>query len=181
MPIIIRRPLQKITKAYLLGALHDSTERKTTFRISQKSKEYVELIAQGIRKLGYSAWIYREGKKRNVYIVEFSKSIINAFNIETQQDKIDYIRGYFDAEGGIARKPNVRYYLYFAQKNLPDLKEVKNYLEEIGINCGKIHNPSKRVDPNYWRFYIRAESYKDFARIIGSSHPVKKYFLRVKR
>lgn len=97
--------------------------------------------------------------------------------MKTDKDKIDYIRGYFDAEGGVARTGKVRYYLYFAQKNLSDLTQVRNYLMEQSIACGKIHNPSKKVDPNYWRFYINARSYKDFARIIGSSHPEKSLYL----
>jgi len=71
--------------------------------------------------------------------------------------------------------------LYFAQKDLSDLQEVKSYLEELGIVCGKIHNPSKKADPEYWRFFVGAKSYKDFAVIIGSWHPVKRRFLRMKR
>lgn len=62
----------KISKAYLLGALHDATERRLTYRISQKSKKYVTLISLGIKNLGYKAWVYREGKNRQVYVVEFS-------------------------------------------------------------------------------------------------------------
>ena len=181
MSPIRRRPLTKMTKAYLLGALHDATERKTTYRLAQKSREYIEFLAKGIKSLGRKAWIYKEGKSRDLYIVEFSKSILLGVKIRSRQDKIDYIRGYFDTEGGVARNPRVRYYLYFAQKDLDDLREVRQYLEELGIACGKIHNPSKKVDPNYWRFFIRAKSYKDFAKIIGSWHPVKRRFLRVKR
>ena len=75
----------------------------------------------------------------------------------------------------------MRYYLYFAQKDLSDLQEVKSYLEELGIVCGKMHNPSKKADPEYWRFFIRAQSYEEFTKIIGSWHPVKRRFLRMKR
>ena len=63
----------KISKAYLLGALHDATERKLTYRISQKSKSYVVFVASGIRSLGFGAWTYQEGKSRPIYVVEFSK------------------------------------------------------------------------------------------------------------
>jgi intein-encoded DNA endonuclease-like protein len=169
-----------MTRAYLLGVLHDATERKTTFRIAQKSKAFVDFVARGIKEFGQSAWIYKEGKKRSVYIVEFSKMLLRGTVIASLSDKIEYIRGYFDAEGGIARKSTVRYYLYFAQKNLEDLQRVKSYLEEVGIRCGATHCPSARVDPRYFRFYIRAISYRDFAEKIGSWHPVKRHFLRVK-
>ena len=167
-----------MTKAYLLGALHDATERKNTYRISQKSSGYVEFLAKGIQSLGRKAWTYKEGKTRDVYVVEFSKSLLKGTKIRSRQNKIDYIRGYFDTEGGIAKNPKVRYYLYFAQKDLNDLREVKGYLEELKIVCGKIHNPSKKVDPDYWRFFIRAKSYVDFARIVGSWHPEKSHFLK---
>jgi len=170
-----------MTKSYLIGVLHDSTERKLTYRISQKSEEFVKFIASGIKKLGGNAWVYKEGKKRSVYVVEFSKVFLEGVEITSRKNKIDYIRGYFDTDGGIAKSSKVRYYIYFAQKNFQDLKQVKHYLEELNISTGNIHNPSKKVDPDYWRFYISAESYLDFANIVGSWHTEKSKFLRMKR
>ena len=169
-----------MTKAYLLGALHDGTVRKLTYRIVQKDQEYIEFLVKEIKSLGFKAWMYREGKLRNLYVAEFSKNLLKDFVIESSQDKIDYIRGYFDAEGGVSRDPKVRYYLYFAQKNLKDLEQVKEYLEEFGIKCGSTHNPSKKADPNYWRFFISIQSYEKFAKLIGSWHSVKSHFLRMK-
>ncbi|MFH1056502.1 MAG: hypothetical protein V1717_01760, partial [Candidatus Micrarchaeota archaeon] len=72
-----------------------------------------------------------------------------------------------------------RMYIYFCQKNKKDLEEVKTFLEEIGIICGKIHNPSVKKDPNYWRFFVSAKSYIDFARVIGSRHLAKKKVLEM--
>lgn len=172
---------KNVTKTYLLGVLHDATERRTTYRIASRSLNYCKFLKKGIKNLNSGAWIYKEGKNRNLWIVEFPKSLLNGAKIKSKQDKIDYIRGYFDTEGGIAKDPGVRYYLYFAQKDKDDLLGVKRYLTKLSISCGKIHNPSKRVDPDYWRFYIRAKSYKDFAKIIGSDHPEKRCFLRMKR
>ena len=169
-----------MTKAYLLGALHDGTVRRFTYRIVQKEQEYIEFLVREITNLGQKAWMYKEGKTRNLYVAEFSRSFLKDFVIETTQDKIDYIRGYFDAEGGVSRDPKVRYYLYFAQKNLKDLEQVKEYLEELKIKCGSTHNPSKKADPNYWRFFISIQSYDQFAKLIGSWHPVKSHFLRMK-
>ena len=169
-----------MTKAYLLGALHDGTVRKLTYRIVQKEQEYINFLLKEIKALGQNAWMYKEGKTRNLYVVEFSRSFLKGFIIKTKQDKIDYIRGYFDAEGGVSRSPKVRYYLYFAQKNRQDLEQVKEFLEEFRIDCGLVHNPSKNVDPNYWRFFIRAKSYEKFAQVISSWHPIKQKFLRMK-
>ena len=173
-------PAPQVTKAYLLGVLHDATERKTTYRVASKSKEYCEFLSKEISKFSYKGWVYREGKNRNLWIVEFSKSVLKNTEVKTRKDKIDYIRGYFDTEGGIAKSSKVRYYIYFAQKDKEDLLEVRKYLEEAEISCGNLHNPSKRVDPNYWRFFVRAKSYSDFASLINSSHPVKRKYLRMK-
>ena len=162
-----------ITKAYLLGMLHDGTKHKTTYRIAQKGVAFAKMLALGIKRLGGRAWVYQEGKLRDVYITEFSQIILHGITITTDQDKLDYVRGYFDAEGGIPKSPKVRFYIYFAQKNFKDLNQVKTILEEFGIYTGVIHNPSKSIDPQYWRFYVKADSYDRFIKTVGSSHPDK--------
>ena len=162
-----------ITKAYLLGMLHDGTKRKTTYRIAQKGVAFAKMLSLGIKRLGGRAWVYQEGKHRDVYITEFSQTLLHETTISTDQDKLDYVRGYFDAEGGIPKSSKVRFYIYFAQKNFDDLNQVKTILEEFGIHTGVIHNPSKSIDPKYWRFFVKANSYDSFIRIIGSSHPDK--------
>lgn len=169
-----------MTKQYLLGVLHDATVRNTTYRIATKNRNFADYLAREIQKFDVEAWIYKEGKNRDLWIVEFSKTLLQNVSTQSLQDKIEYVRGYFDAEGGIAKSKQVRYYLYFAQKNKTDLLQVKRYLEELGIGCGMMHNPSKRIDPNYWRFFVKAKSYSDFAKTIGSDHPEKRQYLRMK-
>jgi intein-encoded DNA endonuclease-like protein len=157
--------------------LHDGTKHKTTYRIAQKGIAFAKMLALGIKRLGRRAWVYQEGKLRDVYITEFSQSLLHNITIQTDQDKLDYVRGYFDAEGGVPKSSKVRFYIYFAQKNFNDLNQVKTILEGFGIHTGVIHNPSKSIDPKYWRFFIKANSYDSFIRIVGSSHPDKyKYF-----
>ncbi|MFP4232677.1 MAG: LAGLIDADG family homing endonuclease [Candidatus Aenigmatarchaeota archaeon] len=63
--------------------------------------------------------------------MEFSKSGLKKQEIETRQEKRDYIRGYFDAEGSVPRSPEVRPYIYFAQQDKKDLKKVKKFIEEF--------------------------------------------------
>ena len=172
--------LMDMSKAYLLGVMHDSTERKNTYRISSKENTYIQFLANMIHKMGYNAWTYREGKTRDMYVVEFSKKVVKNTVIENEQQKIDYIRGYFDAEGSTSRSKNVRFYVYFAQKNKIDLEQLKSYLTDLGIICGKTHNPSKLKDPNYWRFFISCKSYRLFIEKIGSMHPIKSQLLRKK-
>ena len=173
-------PTPQITKSYVLGVLHDATVRKNTYRIATKSKSFAEILKQGIKNLGSRSWIYHEGKDRNLWIVEFSKSLLKNVKVTSRLNKIDFTRGFFDAEGGIARDPKVRFYLYFCQKNKEVLLDIKRYLSELGIKSGGVHNPSWRVDPNYWRFYISKVSYRDFANLISSNHPEKFKLLRMK-
>ncbi|HBC72246.1 MAG: LAGLIDADG homing endonuclease [Candidatus Amesbacteria bacterium GW2011_GWB1_47_19] len=169
-----------VTKAYLMGIIHDATERKLTFRIAQKSEEFLRYLSRELALSDIKSWIYKEGKTRQVWILEFSKKHLTGIKIKSRKDKVDYLRGYFDAEGGIARNPNVRFYLYYCQKNFDEMVQVKTMLEDIGISCGKIHNPNRIKDPDFYRFYIRAKSYTDFARKIGSLHPEKMSLLRMK-
>ena len=173
------REAPEISRHYLLGAIKDSTTSKYTYRISQKGKEYPTKIANALLKLGYKAWVYKEGKNRDVYVVEFSKKILDNLRIVSLKEKGDYIRGYFDAEGGVARSVKVRPYIYFCQKNYSELNQLKQFLTEFNIFSGKIHNPSIRVDPEYWRFYVSTKSHKNFVLRIGSSHPSKSKYLRM--
>lgn len=166
-----------MSKAYILGALHDATEREYTYRLSQKEKKYVEFIADMLEEMDHKAWVYEEGEMRDLYVVEFAKAVLDGENVKTLDEKIDYIRGYFDTEGSIPKKGKTRFYIYFAQKDKKDLKQVKKYLEEIGVHCGKIHNPTKK-DRSYWRFYVSSQSHRDFVKKVGSWHPRKCQLLR---
>ena len=157
--------------------MHDGTVRPHTLRISQREREYVLSIRQRILAAGGRAWTYREGKGRNVYVVEFSRSFLSGHSIRTKQDVIHYVRGYFDAEGGIAASSEVAPYVYFAQKDRNDLHEVHVFLGRLGISCGQIHNPSVLVDPDYWRFYVSRHSLRLFAQVVGSWHPRKSKLL----
>jgi len=55
---------------------------------------------------------------------------------------------------------------------------LKKLLVDLGIETGKIHNPSYKVDPDYWRMYVLARSQKCFVEKIGSWHPRKIRTLR---
>ena len=142
---------------------------------------WLERLRALLRDIGEKSWIYREGKTRNVYVLETaSKKLSMNFDptlFASNAEKIAYICGYFDAEGGVAHYNSVRFYLQLAEKNKRHLEKVKNLLEGLGIKCGVVHNPSKRVDPNYWRFFIRAQSYKEFIEKVGSWHPRKQNLL----
>jgi len=159
-------------KSYLLGAMHDGTTRPRTLRISQREEAYVLFLKDLITGSGGRAWTYREGKERQLYVVEFSASFLGSPAVRNRTQMIYYVRGYFDAEGGIPSRPG-NPYIYFAQKNREDLLELRKMLGRLGVHCGRLHNPSRRVDSDYWRFYVSRRSHRRFARLIGSWHPRK--------
>ncbi len=174
---------KKEIKAYLLGALHDGTfSSNKRFRISQRGTRWLKVLQKLFRRLGYNAWIYKEGSNRKVYVLEtladFLDFEFDPLRLKRKKEKIGYIRGYFDAEGGIPRNSKARFYIQLTQNNKEKLEKLKSLLNHLGIAIGKIHNPSKKVDPDYWRMYVLASSQKAFGEKIGSWHPRKIRILR---
>ena len=172
-------------KAYLFGAIHDGTfnQKHKTFRFTQANVDWLRFIKKCLAKLGFNSWIYKEGSDRGVYALETTASILKSkFNpIESSEKaKISYVRGYFDAEGGIPRNPDQWFYIQISQKNKKELQVIKKILEEKGIKCGKIHIPSVKVDPNYFRFFVSRQSHREFAKIVGSWHPRKRKIFKLR-
>ena len=169
-------------KAYLLGAIHDGSKHKNTVRISQKGTDWLIVLQTLLFSVGAKSWIYQEGKTRSVFVLETSVKFLdfkaNPLTFKTTIEQALYIRGFFDAEGGVPRDRSSRFYIQLVQKDHDKLSRIKMILNDLGIRAGKIHNPSRRVDPNYWRFFISAESQRDFCNIVGSNHPRKCKILR---
>lgn len=168
--------------AYLNGAIHDATLNKgKRIRFSQKSKKWLEILQLFLKRINCNSWIYKEGKNRNVYVLEtLCKDLNFGFNpqhLNGYREKIFYVKGFFDAEGGTPNK-NGRFYIQLVQKNRAKIEKLKNILKDLDIETGKIHNPSKRVDPDYWRIFVSAKSHKKFAEIINSLHPKKAEIFR---
>ena len=152
------RQTPRVTEAYLLGALHDGTYNigRKTHRFSQANIEWLQLLQSKLAQLGSRSWIYKEGNNRSVYVLETSAKFLstkfNPVNLKTTKEKTAYIRGFFDAEGGLPKSLDARFYIQLVQKDQLKLKWIKMVLEELKISCGVIHTPSKKVDPNYFRF-----------------------------
>ena len=153
--------------------MHDGTVHGSTVRICQKENAYVQMIKQLIEGAGGRAWTYREGRRRDLFVVEFSRSFLRSYRLRSRGDAVSYARGFFDAEGGVPASTRAYPYIYFAQKGRLELEELREILECLGIACGRIHLPSARADPDYWRFYVSHRSHERFARIIGSWHARK--------
>ncbi|MDD3531261.1 MAG: LAGLIDADG family homing endonuclease [Candidatus Pacebacteria bacterium] len=167
----------KEIQAYLQGALHDAYRRENRIRFSQKGTEWLTTLKDLLGQLGYRSWMYREGS-RDVYDLETTAEFLDfKFDVsilETSEEKAAYIRGFFDAEGGIPHSRDASLYIQLVQKDLEKMRSIKSVLQSLGIKTGVLHNPSRKVDPNYWRCFVSTESHSDFARIIGSSHPLKR-------
>jgi intein-encoded DNA endonuclease-like protein len=163
--------------AYVHGAMHDgSLNKRKRVRIVQRNKTWLEIIRNLLQTIGIHSWIYREGKTRSLYALEtVSKELDFKFDplrLETKQEQVMYLRGFFDAEGGVPRNGK-RFYIQFTQKDYGKMCAIKKTLGDIGIESGKVHNPSKRVDPNYWRIFIPTKHHRFFAEMVGSWHPIK--------
>ncbi|MGC9599460.1 MAG: LAGLIDADG family homing endonuclease [Minisyncoccia bacterium] len=168
--------------AYLHGALHDASRNKRTrIRFVQKYPEWLILLHNLLAEIGYHSWIYKEGQNRNLYALETTcKELDFSYNpvtISDRSEKIMYVRGFFDAEGGIPRNSG-KFYIQLVQKNFPKISAIKQLLADLGIKSGIIHNPSQKVDPDYWRIFILKESHRLFADKIGSWHPIKREIFR---
>ncbi len=92
----------------------------------------------------------------------------------SEEERLAYARGYFDTEGGVPHDPKARFYIQLVQKNAVDIEQLRTMLEELGIACGKLHNPSVAVDDELWRFYVSARSHRAFAERVSSWHPQRR-------
>jgi len=169
--------------AYLQGALHDaSLNKQKRYRFTQKGTDWLNVIKDVFEELGYQAWIYKEGENRDVYaletLAEFLDFDLDPLQLENQQERLSYIRGFFDAEGGVPQKSSNRFYIQLVQKDKEKMEKIKRILEASKIYTGVIHNPSKRVDPEYWRLFVAARSYQAFVQLVGSWHPKKAQIFR---
>ncbi len=175
-----------VARAYLQGAFHDGTWNRTNqrTRFAQSNLGWLYILKVLLADLGYTSWIYHEGKARSVFVLETQANFLdlhfNPQELETIDEKIAYVRGFFDAEGGTPRDPRARFYVQLVQNDYQKLETIKHLLDQLGIMVGQIHNPSVSVDPDYWRMFVRTQSLVDFVSIIGSWHPRKVKELRVR-
>jgi hypothetical protein len=167
-------------EAYLQGALHDATfsALHRTHRFCQSQPSWLEVLAEALSLIGHRSWIYREGKERKLWVLETTARFLSIgfdpISLAGSPNGTSYVRGYFDSDGGMPRMASARLYFQLCQKNRRSLEGVVSILECEKILCGRIHNPSQRVDPDYWRVFIRSSSHRAFMREVSSWHPVKR-------
>jgi hypothetical protein len=156
-------------RAYLQGASRDGTFNRlhNTLRISQADVRWLRVLQRLLERLGKRSWMYREGT-RNVWVIETTWRLEARETVRTPGETAAFVRGYFDAEGGVPTDARARFYIQLVQKNHEDLARTRDLLEKLGVRCGRLHNPSVRQDPGYWRFYCA----RRVAQAIHSGHRI---------
>ncbi len=175
--------------AYLMGALegdgyiYRGKSKGLVAVFTQKNRTWLENIEKMIEHNLGNAWIF---KQRDISILETKfKPLFQKLDTEnlTLNEKLAYVAGFFDAEGGIPkypeRVPSTAPYMYiqFVQKNPATLKKIIKILEEADIECGKLHEYGRKK--KCWRFFIRSKSRLKFVKMIKSKHPEKIQRLKI--
>lgn len=169
----------EVCKAYLQGALHDGTFNKWNqrFRYCQRGTDWLKVLKFCLRITGNHSWMYQEGKDRKVYVLEtlanFLDKNFDPLKLATRVEKKAYIRGFFDAEGGIPKNSHSLFYIQLVQNDKQKLEKIKLILNELQIRTGMIHNPSVKKNPNYHRMFVLSGSRSKFVEKIFTWHPRK--------
>lgn len=173
--------------AYLFGALHDGyiytgKSKGKVAVFTQKNRGWLENIKQMILKHSRSAWIF---KQRQIFILETKLNVLfEGFEFDSfnDEEKREFVSGFFDAEGGIPMNPRESKLLYiqFVQKKPEILSKIMKYFEAHRISCGKLHAYDKGRS-NCWRFFIRTASLLRGIKILHSRHPSKICRLEIMR
>ena len=179
--------------AYLLGALRDASidirkGKNYEVKIAQKNRKWLEILQTIIeRKFGYKGKITKHQKnyhilritrktvvERIVAIAEITTpqsqwntpTIIKKQPLEIQKE---YIKGFFDAEGGLPRNPKKWKYISFDQKAKEPLEFVRNVLIKLGFKPTNL-----TLTSGVWQFRLtRKNDIINFDIKIGSLHPEK--------
>lgn len=186
--------------AYLQGAIHDGclVKRTTTKRYDiqfyQKNKDWLEKsVIPRLSKFGIETPV--RGPWKGCYYLKFGNKRLY-IELERNYDKLpeklemklEFIRGFWDAEGSC---PHVEKYIRGERKRgkIPPqigfhqngdkriLTEIREVLMEVGIECSKIDGPLSRPvnkKPEYRFFIYSVGRIKKFFNLIGTEHPDKK-------
>lgn len=181
--------------AYLLGALRDSTidvrvTKNYEIKIAQTDARWLKLLQKifkenfgkegSIKPHVNDTSILRINDKKLVNkVLEISEMKIPQENWATPKTiknstlrmQLDYVRGFFDAEGGMPIKPleAEQKYLSLSQKNRESLEFIRNILADLGLRPTKI-----TICGKVWEFRLtRKKSIINFIEKIGSWHPEK--------
>lgn len=178
--------------AYLLGASGDATltyrKRKGEYCIEfeQKNRQWLQKsIVPRIAKL-YGKRLRVRRRKSGLYRVRlYSKAAYLQFRqclgsigqmlFQKRGAQVNYVRGFFDAEGSAPRRAeSTQYRLQFYQKDRKPLVIISKILLKCGISAGKMTN-SRHIGQLPVRGRQNAQK---FFSVVGAEHPQKLRALR---
>ena len=187
--------------AYILGALRDATAdvrkgKNYEIKIAQKETSWIQFLQKLFeRNFGVSGNITSHVNGTQILRIngkEFVNEILEISEMKIPQEHWNtpsimkkqpleiqkyYIRGFFDAEGGLPKDPKnaKQKYLSFSQKNMDSLKFVREVLMRIGLNPTNI-----TFCGNVWEFRLtRKREFPIFYKTINSWHKDRKSRLEV--
>lgn len=187
--------------AYILGALRDATadvriEKNYEIKIAQKETKWLKFLQKLFqRNFGANGRITKHVNGTEILRIS-GKNVVNRI-LEISEMKIpqefwntppiikkqpleiqrDYIRGFFDAEGGLPKDPaNAKQkYLSFSQKNRESLEFVRDALLKLNFNPTNI-----TFCGNVWEFRLtRKRDFVIFYKTIGSWHSDRERRLKI--
>ncbi len=175
---------------YILGALRDSSidirkGKNYELKFSQKDERWLFYISDLI----YCLFGERFNVRNNMLRITNKNIVLEIQNVSEMVspqkywktpsfvfkldvlDLIPYIQGFWDAEGGLPRKPLIakQKYLSFDQKNKQCLFFLRTKLLKLG------YRPTNLTFTNHvWQFRLtRKNDIISYIQNIGSSHPEK--------
>jgi hypothetical protein len=127
---------EQALRAYIEGAKRDATFNRlhNTVRFSQADQRWLWVLKLILRNLGSNSWVYREGRRR-VWVLETTYQNRVSSPLPSAIEEAEFVRGYFDAEGGVPRRLNDRFYIQLVQKNRLDLNRVRDSIRRQGIHA----------------------------------------------
>src|SRR3989338_7844373 len=97
--------------AYMHGAIHDGyiytgKSKGKVAVFTQKNKLWLENVKEIIEENNGKAWIFPQ---RDIHILETKFfHLFEPRKLSSYEEKIEYVSGFFDAEGGIPKKLQAR-------------------------------------------------------------------------
>ncbi len=199
--------------AYILGALRDGCfirnekYRIHRIRIYQKNLEWVQMLS-GLFSIVYGVIpIVSKDERDNVWSL-----MVNSVNVfrelsdlseypgkqcewnipssilqSSTEAKIQFIKGFFDAEGGVPHvekhkieAKNIR--VHFTQANEMCLEQIRGILNELDVKTGRVCGPYFKKGYRNPVYRLKIHGIREVARysgIIGSEHPEKRIRLSI--
>lgn len=162
-----------------------------------KDIEWLKFLSKILKRVFSEKQILCKPRTGTPYLRIYSKKIATQINKEfqhpltsqiqwktpkilmkTQKNEVIkwYIAGFWDAEGGFdIRTHQIRFHLSWDGLKCPPLNDIKNLLNKLGINTGKVGRYENK-NGNYPRFVLRIlkRDNEKFLNTIPISNPSKK-------